>query len=62
MKPGVTLQEARADVAAITQRINSDHPTPGFELRSVVISLRDTTWKVSCKPFVINVGFERKIL
>jgi putative ABC transport system permease protein len=27
MKPGVTLREARADVAAITQRINRDHPT-----------------------------------
>jgi putative ABC transport system permease protein len=41
MKPGVTLQQARADVAAITQRINRDHPTPGFELGSVVISLRE---------------------
>jgi putative ABC transport system permease protein len=41
MKPGVTFQEARADIAAITQRINSDHPTPGFELGSVVISLRE---------------------
>jgi putative ABC transport system permease protein len=27
MKPGVTLREAHADVAAITQRINRDHPT-----------------------------------
>ena len=42
MKPGVTLREARADVAAITQRINRDHPTwHGFELGSVVISLRE---------------------
>ncbi|HZF37597.1 MAG TPA: ABC transporter permease, partial [Blastocatellia bacterium] len=40
-KPGVTLQETRADVAAITQRINRDHPAPGFELGSVVISLRE---------------------
>jgi len=42
MKPGVTLREAHADVAAITQRINRDHPTwHGFELGSVVISLRE---------------------
>jgi putative ABC transport system permease protein len=41
MKPGVELQEARADIAAITQRINRDYPTPGFELGSVVISLRE---------------------
>jgi predicted permease len=42
MKPGVTLKEARADVAAITQRINRDHTTwHGFELGSVVISLRE---------------------
>ncbi|HEU0180069.1 MAG TPA: ABC transporter permease [Blastocatellia bacterium] len=41
MKPEVKLQQARADIAAITQRINRDHPTPGFELGSVVISLRE---------------------
>ena len=43
MKPGVTLKEARADVAAITQRINRDNPVSwsGFELGSVVISLRE---------------------
>ncbi|HEY7180104.1 MAG TPA: ABC transporter permease [Blastocatellia bacterium] len=41
MKPGVKLQQARADIAAITQRIDRDHPTPGFELGSVVISLRE---------------------
>jgi putative ABC transport system permease protein len=43
MKPGVTLQEARADVAAITQRINRDNPVSwsGFEIGSVVISMRE---------------------
>jgi putative ABC transport system permease protein len=41
MKPGVTLQGAGADIAAITQRIDRDHPTPGFELGSVVISMRE---------------------
>jgi putative ABC transport system permease protein len=41
MKPGVTLQEARADIAVITQRINRDHPTQGLEFGSVVISLRE---------------------
>jgi putative ABC transport system permease protein len=41
MKPGVALQEAHADIAAIMQRINRDHPTPGFEFGSVVISLRE---------------------
>src|SRR5215468_2367708 len=43
MKPGVTLQQARADVAAITQRINRDNPVSwsGFELGSVVISMRE---------------------
>jgi putative ABC transport system permease protein len=41
MKPGVSLRQARADVAAITQRINRDHRSPGFELGSVVITLRE---------------------
>src|SRR5215475_5111245 len=41
MKPGVALRQARADIAAITRRIDHDHPTPGFELGSVVISLRE---------------------
>src|SRR5215510_11042257 len=43
MKPGLTLQEARADVAAITQRINRDNPVSwsGFEIGSVVISMRE---------------------
>jgi putative ABC transport system permease protein len=43
MKPGVKLQEARADIASITQRINRDNPGSwsGFELGSVVISLRE---------------------
>jgi putative ABC transport system permease protein len=43
MKPGVTLQQARADVAAIMQRINRDNPVSwsGFELGSVVISMRE---------------------
>jgi putative ABC transport system permease protein len=40
LKPGVTLAQARADIAAITRRINQDHPTR-FELGSVVISLRE---------------------
>jgi predicted permease len=41
MKPHVTLAQARADIAAIMQRINRDHPMPGFELGSTVISLRE---------------------
>ncbi|MGH9938267.1 MAG: ABC transporter permease, partial [Blastocatellia bacterium] len=43
MKPGVALQQARADVAAITQRINRDNPVSwsGFELGSAVISMRE---------------------
>jgi predicted permease len=41
MKPGVTLQQAGADVAAIMRRINRDYPTPGLEHGSVVISLRE---------------------
>ncbi|MBO0726597.1 MAG: ABC transporter permease [Blastocatellia bacterium] len=41
MKPGMKLQQARADIAAITQRINRDYRSPSFELGSVVISLRE---------------------
>ncbi|MEP7343281.1 MAG: ABC transporter permease [Acidobacteriota bacterium] len=41
MKPGVTLAQASADIAGITKRINQDHPMHGFELGSVVISLRE---------------------
>lgn len=43
LKPGVTLAQARADIAAITARINQAHSTSwhGFELGSTVISLRE---------------------
>lgn len=43
MKPGVTVAQAHADIAAVTRRINQDNPTSwhGFELGSVVISLRE---------------------
>jgi predicted permease len=40
IKQGITLQEAHADIAAIMQRTNRDHPTP-FEFGSTVISLRE---------------------
>ena len=41
LKPGVTFAQARADIANVTRRINQEHPTHGFELGSVVISLRE---------------------
>ncbi|HMY76335.1 MAG TPA: ABC transporter permease, partial [Blastocatellia bacterium] len=41
IKPGVTLAQARADIAGVMQRINQDHPMHGFELGSVVIPLRE---------------------
>jgi len=41
MKPGVTLPQAHADVAAISQRISRDFPTEAFGLGSVVIPLRE---------------------
>ena len=42
MKPGVKLEQARADIAAITERIRRDHPVHGFEIGgSVVISMRE---------------------
>ncbi|HYE76290.1 MAG TPA: ABC transporter permease, partial [Blastocatellia bacterium] len=43
MKPGVTVAQAHADIAAVTRRINQDHPISwhGFELASTVISLRE---------------------
>src|SRR5439155_26782899 len=31
LKPGVTLQQARADIAAVMRHINQDNPTHGFE-------------------------------
>jgi putative ABC transport system permease protein len=41
LKPGVTLAQGQDDIAAITHHINETNPTPGFELGSVVISLRE---------------------
>jgi predicted permease len=41
MKPGVSLAQARANIATVTKRINQEHPMHGFELGSVVISLRE---------------------
>ena len=43
LKPGVGLSEARADMNAVQQRINTDHPREAFEgkLGALVIPLRD---------------------
>ncbi len=42
LKPGISIAQAGTDIAAVTQRINQANPTPaGFELGSVVISLRE---------------------
>lgn len=41
MKRGVTLEQARADIASITARIRQDHPREASNLGSVVISLRE---------------------
>ena len=41
MKPGVQLAQARADIAAITERIRRDHPQRSFEMGSVVITMRE---------------------
>jgi putative ABC transport system permease protein len=41
LKSGVTLAQGQDDIAAITHHINEANPTPGFELGSVVISLRE---------------------
>jgi putative ABC transport system permease protein len=60
MKPGVDLQQARADVAAITQRINRDNPTTGFELGSAVIQLREQLagdTRPSLIVLLVAVGF-----
>ncbi len=43
LKPGVSVAQARTDIAAVTQRINQANPSSwtGFELGSVVVSLRE---------------------
>jgi putative ABC transport system permease protein len=41
MKAGVTLQQAQADIATITQRIVRDHPDEARNLGSVVLPLRE---------------------
>ena len=43
LKPGVDLVQARADMNAVQQRINTDHPRESFEgkLGALVIPLRD---------------------
>lgn len=41
IKSGVTLAQARDDIAAITQHINQEYPSPNFELGSTVISMRE---------------------
>jgi len=42
LKTGVTVAQARADIASVTQRINQANPqSNGFEVGSVVISLRE---------------------
>ena len=60
MKPGVTLAQARADIAAVTERISRDNPREGFGLGSVVISLREQL-AGSVRPALITllvaVGF-----
>ena len=42
LKPGVSVAQARTDIAAVTQRINQANPSwTGFELGSTVVSLRE---------------------
>src|SRR5262245_7084078 len=41
LKPGVTLQQAQADIETITERIAQDHPDHARDLRANVFSLRD---------------------
>jgi putative ABC transport system permease protein len=41
LKPGVGLQQAQADIAAIMQRINREHQTYGYDFSAAVVSLRE---------------------
>ncbi|MEP7274558.1 MAG: ABC transporter permease, partial [Acidobacteriota bacterium] len=41
LKPGVTVAQAMADIAVVTERIGRDNPTHGVQLGSAVISLRE---------------------
>ena len=41
LKPGVTIAQAGADIAGISQRLRRDYPQQNFGLGSVVISLRE---------------------
>jgi predicted permease len=41
LKPGVSIETARADIAAITQRLQEQYPRTNKHVGSVVLSLRD---------------------
>jgi putative ABC transport system permease protein len=41
MKPGVSVKQARTEIATIMSHIEHDHPSPGFAIGSTVISLRE---------------------
>jgi putative ABC transport system permease protein len=60
LKPGVSLPQAQADIAAIMQRINREHPVPGFEFGAAVISLREQLAgdvRPALLVLLVSVGF-----
>jgi len=60
MKPGVTLQEANADVKTIMRRIARDHPNQAGRLDAFALPLRDQLAGDSRRPLMVllvAVGF-----
>ncbi len=60
LKPGVTLEQAQADIAGITSQIARDYPDDAQGLKSEVVSLREVLTGESKKSLImllIAVGF-----
>jgi putative ABC transport system permease protein len=60
MKPGVTLEQANADLQTVTGRIAHDYPNEAGRLRAFALSLREELSGDTRRPFMIllvAVGF-----
>ena len=56
LKPGVTLSQAKADIATITQRLAHDYPDTAGRLGSHVIPLRDELAGDLRRPLILLLG------
>ena len=62
LKPGVSLEAARADLLAIGSRLETDHPAINGDLRASITPLRETMARNVEQPILLLLGAAMLIL